>query len=147
MNLVTGQQWSMRGISSLAVVPNQGVITPWPNRGCVCRCIQNSFWLWEPYPVVQGWLWGNKRQSKMLTALLLLQAITTNNLDINFGTVMIFGGILEGVWPINNQKRCWLCDIRCQSNSGVNVFLKHLRYSICKSVQWRTSCYEWLTTV
>ena len=41
----------------------------------------------------------------MRTALLLLQAITTNNLDINFGTVMIFGGILEGVWPINNQKR------------------------------------------
>ena len=40
----------------------------------------------------------------MLTNLHLLQTKTANNLVMHIGTLMIFGGILEGVWPNNNQK-------------------------------------------
>ena len=49
---------------------------------------------------------------------------------MHIGTIMIFGGILEGVWPINNQKKCILCEIRCQSKSGITGFSKHIHYSI-----------------
>ena len=41
----------------------------------------------------------------MLTYLHLLQEQTANNSVMHIGTIMIFGGILEGVWPINNQKK------------------------------------------
>ena len=39
---------------------------------------------------------------------------------MDIGTIMIFGGILEGVWLINNQKKFSLYDFRCQSKSGMN---------------------------
>ena len=52
-------------------------------------------------PVVQGWLYyGNESQSKMLTNLHLLQMKTAHNSVLNIGTTMIFGRILEGVWPV-----------------------------------------------
>ena len=112
-----------------------------------CRCIQNSFWLWEPFPVVQGWLWGNESQLKMLVNLHLLQMETANNSVMHISTVIVRGGILVCLWPLNSQKKFWLCDFRCQSKSGITEFFKHLHYSIYKPSQWSTSCCEWLTTV
>ena len=45
---------------------------------------------------------------------------TANNSGIDIGSIMVFGGILEGVWLINNQKKFSLCDFRCQSIGGMN---------------------------
>ena len=73
---------------------------------------------------------GNERQSKMLINLHLLQTKTAVNLVKHISTIMNFGGILEGVWPINNQKKFWLCDFRCQSISVITGFFTHLNYSI-----------------
>ena len=57
-------------------------------KSWVSRCIQNSFWLREPYLVVQGWLWGNKSQSKKLINLHLLQSKTANNSVMHIGKTM-----------------------------------------------------------
>ena len=46
---------------------------------------------------------------KILTNLHLLQTKNGNNSVMHVGAIMIFGGILEGVWPINNQKKFPLC--------------------------------------
>ena len=73
-------------------------------RRLLARCIQNSFWLWELYTAVQGLRWGNASQSKMLINLPLSQTKSANNLVRHIGTAMIFCGIQERVWPINNQK-------------------------------------------
>ena len=54
---------------------------------------------------MQGWLLGNKSQSKMLINLCLFPTKIANNSVMHIGTIMIFGGILEGVWPMNNQKK------------------------------------------
>ena len=54
---------------------------------------------------------------------------------MHVGTNITFGGILEGVWPINNQKKNLLCDFRCQSKSGIPGFFKHFHYSIYKPSQ------------
>ena len=48
---------------------------------------------------------GNESQSKMLINLNLLQKKTAVNSVQHIGTIMIFGGILEGVWPINNKRK------------------------------------------
>ena len=54
---------------------------------------------------------------------------------MHIGTNMIFGGILEGVWPINNPNKFLLCDFRCQSKSRITGFFKHLHYSVYKPSQ------------
>ena len=71
----------------------------------------------------------------MLIILHLLQMKTANNSVLHIGTIMIFGGILEGVWPVNNQKKFLMCDFRYQSKSGITGFFKHLHYSIYKPSQ------------
>ena len=48
---------------------------------------------------------GNESQSKMLINVHFLQTKTAVNLVKHIGTTMIFGGILEGVWPIGDQKK------------------------------------------
>ena len=40
---------------------------------------------------------------------------------MHIGTNMIFGGILEGVWPINNQKKFLLPNFRCQRTSATTT--------------------------
>ena len=67
---------------------------------------QNYFWLWEYYPVVQGWLWGKESQSKMLIKLHLSQSKTAHNLVMRIGTIKTFGGIQMGA--SNNQRKCLL---------------------------------------
>ena len=87
-------------------------------------------------PVVKGWLYyGNESQLKMLTNLHLLQMKTAHNSVLNIGTTMIFGRILEGVWPVNNQKKFRLRDFKCQNQSGITGFFKHLHYNIHKPSQ------------
>ena len=49
--------------------------------------------------------------------------------------IMIFGGILDSVWPINNQYECLLCDLRCQSKDGITEFFTRLHYSIYEQSQ------------
>ena len=46
---------------------------------------------------------GDEIQSKMLINFNLLQKKTAVNSVKHIGKIMIFGGILEGVWPIDNQ--------------------------------------------
>ena len=60
---------------------------------------------------------------------------TANNSVLHIVTIMIFGGILEGVWPVNNKKRFLMCNFRYQSKSGITGFFKHLNYSIYKPSQ------------
>ena len=60
---------------------------------------------------------------------------TANSSVKHIGTIMIFGWILEGVRPINNQKKFLLCDFRCQSKSGITGFFTHLHYSTYKPSQ------------
>ena len=36
---------------------------------------------------------------------------TTRNLVIRIGATINFAGILEGVWPVNNQTEMWSYDI------------------------------------
>ena len=87
-------------------------------------------------PVVQGWLYyGNKCQSKMLTNLHLLEMKTAHNSVLNIGTTMIFGRILEGNRPVNDQKKFRLCDFRCRNKSGITGFFKHFHYNIHKPSQ------------
>ena len=71
----------------------------------------------------------------MLTDLHFFADKKGNNSIMHIGTIMIFGGILEGVWPINNQKKFLLCDFRCQSKSGITGFFERLHYSIYKPSQ------------
>ena len=104
-------------------------------KAWVCRCIHNSDWLWESYPVMQGWFWGNESLSKMLINRPLFQTKTANNSLMHIGTIMIFVGILEDVLPINNQNKFWLCNFRWQSKSGITGFFKRLHYSIYKPSQ------------
>ena len=35
-------------------------------------------------------------------AFIAMQTKTANNSVMHYGTIMIFGGIPEGVWPVNN---------------------------------------------
>ena len=59
------------------------------------------------------------------------------------GSITIFGGMVEGVWPMNSQRKFLLCDCRCQSKSGITGLFERLHYSsIYKPSQWRTSFYE-----
>ena len=58
----------------------------------------------------------------MLTNLHFFADKKGNNSIMHIGTIMIFGGILEGVWPINNQKKFLLCDFRCHSGADFHVF-------------------------
>ena len=111
-------------------------------KAWVCRCIQDSFQLWEPYHVVQGWLWGNESQSKMLINLCLFQTITASNSVMHIATIIIFGEILEGVGPIYNWKKFWLCGFRCQSKSGITGFSTHLHYSILYKTSQVDSLYK-----
>ena len=48
---------------------------------------------------------GNEIQSKMLINLHLLQTKTAVNSVKHISTIMNFGGILEGVWPLSNHKK------------------------------------------
>ena len=57
-----------------------------------------------PYPVEQQWLLGEENQSKMLKNLHLFKRKTANDSVMHIGTIMILGGILEGVLPIDNRK-------------------------------------------
>ena len=59
---------------------------------------------------MQRWLLGNESRSKMFINLHLSHTKTGNNSVTHIGANMIFGGILEGVWPINNQSKFLLCD-------------------------------------
>ena len=43
---------------------------------------------------------------------------------MHIGTIMIFGGIPEGVWLIINRKNIRLCDFRPQSKSGITGFFR-----------------------
>ena len=58
---------------------------------------------------------------------------------MHIGMIMIFGGILELVWPINNQKKYLLYNFRRQSKSGIQV----VQYSI-QAIYLRLGplCYE-----
>ena len=60
---------------------------------------------------------------------------------MHIGTTMIFSGILEGVWPIYNQKKCLWCDFRCQGKSGITDF-PHTSIEVYTShLKWRMLCY------
>ena len=69
----------------------------------------------------------------MLVNLHSLKTKTANNLVMDIGTIMIFGGIIESDGPINTQEKCCLRNFRCQSKSGITGFFKHLHYSIYTS--------------
>ena len=49
----------------------------------------------------------------------LCQTKTANNTVMHIGKIMIFFGILEGVWPINNQKKILIW--RLQRDASVKV--------------------------
>ena len=57
-----------------------------------------------------------------------------NNLIMHISRIMIFGGILEGVWPFNNQKKfdCVTSDARVKVekldflNTSITVYTSHL---------------------
>ena len=72
-----------------------------------------------------------QKSVKMLINLHLSKAKTANISVMQNGSIMIFGGILEGVFPINNHKKYLLCDFRCQSESGKTGFFTHLYHSTC----------------
>ena len=71
---------------------------------------------------------------------------TASNLFIQVGTTMVFTGILEDVWPVNNQKKMWLCDFRCLrksgitrfSNTSITVYTSHLG-GVCPDMEWLTT--------
>ena len=65
----------------------------------VLGCIQTYFWLLEPYPIEQRWFWGKERQPK-----------PSSYLAMHIGSIMIYVGILEGFWPVDNRKNFWLYD-------------------------------------
>ena len=117
--------------SSASVFSNR--VPNWRHR--LPRCIENCFWLWDLYPVVQGWLWGNESQSKMLINLHSSQTKAATNSFMYVDTIMNFGGILDGFWPIDNKTKCLLCDVRCKSKDGVTKFFTRLHYSIYKQSQ------------
>ena len=54
---------------------------------------------------------------------------------MHIGKIIIFGEILEGVWTINNQKKCLLCKFRYLRKSGTTKLIKYLNYSIYKPSQ------------
>ena len=60
---------------------------------------------------MQRWLLGNESRSKMFINLHLSHTKTGNNSVTHIGANMIFGGILEGVWLINNQSKFLLYKI------------------------------------
>ena len=75
------------------------------------------------------------QQSKMLINLHSSQSKTANNFFMYVDTIMIFGGILDSVWPNNNQNESLLCDLRCQSKDGITEFFTRLHYSIYEQSQ------------
>ena len=81
------------------------------------------------------WLLGNESQSKMLINLHSSQTKAATNSFMYVDTIMNFGGILDGFWPINNKTKCLLCDVRCKSKDGVTKFFTRLHYSIYKQSQ------------
>ena len=62
----------------------------------------------------------------MLIDLCLFQTKIANNSVVHVDTIMIIGGILEGVWPMDNQKKIKLCKFRCQSKSVLIGFFTHI---------------------
>ena len=61
--------------------------------------------------------------------------------------MIISGGILQGVWPIKYQKKCWSCDFRCQSKSGITQIFNTSITVYTSHLSVRTLCYQWLITV
>ena len=71
----------------------------------------------------------------MFINLHLWQKKTANNTIMDIGTIMIFGGILEVVWPVNNQKNvyCTISDARIKVEQLNFSHTSH--YSIYKPSQ------------
>ena len=72
---------------------------------------------------------------KMLINLHLLSTKTASSSVIHIGTTVIFAGILEGVWPINNRKKIRFRDFGCLRKRGIAGLFKDLHYGIYKPSQ------------
>ena len=59
------------------------------------------FLILRTLPCCAGVALGNVSESKVF---INSQTKAANNSVMHIGTKKIFGGILEGVWPINNRK-------------------------------------------